>query len=501
MNYFLKTFRPISLKGLFFLLFFQLCLASAETPYPETQLSCSFDSLTENCNYFLNQPEYLTDGYGGKVINLPHRLKKLNIKAEAEKSKNKSSDSEPSKIPPPEPPNFSAEEKGRLQKIFDAALERVKDVILSGRKETELDPNDNEDQNILNALARLKLITLADVNSESVYKHQICLLAINYNAGFSKKDMSVKVCPSSALLPARDLFFIIAHEIGHSLNPCKLQSPVLSVDHKELKENRKKIADFIDKHPEYDLYVIRGQLEESGETTNESIFDQPGGRKFIEYLESIGVVKTLVTARKINLKTESTSGDYLDGYLFSDVAQCLGSKSGGGFKFQNTSMLKSFFKDPKSDPSYLFGETRHDQANSVIQNPECQPTVIHSETDETLSDWIGAQALNLQMRSEKNVDDKEKIIPRPKINSSTFRTSGFSSFAVLQCALDMIDEDHSEDDRHADTRKRLNDILLRMPELRSELGCTPKVGPPVCTHNPKWQPKDSRHIQPGEVIQ
>lgn len=116
-----------------------------------------------------------------------------------------------SKPEPPKPVAITESEKKRLEKIYNYAKEKMKEMIIKGRKEKDLAKEDK------NLIKKIENIQLGDTYNDH---HILGCLAEEANAAYIPYNHKVYVCPSALRLSDANLAMILGHEIGHSIDPC-----------------------------------------------------------------------------------------------------------------------------------------------------------------------------------------------------------------------------------------------------------------------------------------
>lgn len=106
-----------------------------------------------------------------------------------------------------------AAESKRAEGIYKDSMAKIMKVV-EGRRSSQ---NSQQIDNLLTRLKSIKFKISAPVaNSASLFE-QGCEFA---NAAYNSLSHEISVCPQMLTMPESSLFFIFAHEIGHSIGPC-----------------------------------------------------------------------------------------------------------------------------------------------------------------------------------------------------------------------------------------------------------------------------------------
>lgn len=130
-------------------------------------------------------------------------------------------------------------EVARTQRIFSEAKGRII-KILNGRRSKE---NSRE---IDNFISRVKAVSLSNSEKDftgddtDLFGGTICESA---NAFYAPSDHKITICPQMMNYPDAGLFSIIAHELGHSIDPCFSAIPISKEGNKFFMDNPMSLVD------------------------------------------------------------------------------------------------------------------------------------------------------------------------------------------------------------------------------------------------------------------
>lgn len=266
------------------------------------------------------------------------------------------------------------------------------------------------------------------------------------------------------MAPDGDLVATLAHEVGHSIDPCNFQMPKWNIDRDKLKE-------YLAEDPMMSK-MDRAEVDEmmAGE---QSYYMDPkltiSNDKVLNELISKGIL------------TKVSDGFSPSQYPFKEEYACLTTKAG----FQDVNQkdiadsiayLKraAVLADDQKQSNQVIG--RYEQA--MKQYPQCFASATHkSQMGEVAGDMMGA------IVEEKFVSEHPFKSEEEKVGSSVFISNSCNSdksksdnvpspMVVSQFAFDRLRDEHPMDD------SRLNRISFTMQGLADAYGC--KKATPAC---------------------
>lgn len=177
--------------------------------------NCEIEKIYDSCEKLQNSGPILRIEKDGTIV--PNLYKILGA-SEAEK-KDPLFVAEVNKIISP-PKNKEANQK-KLSTMMDYVRETYIELALDGRKEN--DPK--LDAATLSIIKRLRTLKLARADE----KEGSCDQMIS-NAFYLPSEHIIKICNGLAKGPDLMLLFIMAHEVGHSIDSCRLSTSLVEID-------------------------------------------------------------------------------------------------------------------------------------------------------------------------------------------------------------------------------------------------------------------------------
>lgn len=214
-------------------------------------------------------------------------------------------------------PRPTKPQKERLKRIFDQAKEGLRKKIMNGVPEKNLSAERK------NLLKRIENVGLLDPEDRPRDVGMRCS-EDPYNAYYVHQNHSLSICDGYYQYPEESLIFILGHEIGHSIDPCKSKSSLYKVSHEYLDQKSQADEGSFEK---WDQYFIE----------NDYI-----------YMSAVGPYKNLFSSQKDENKSgvELIAGAFTDqNHPFANVQSCLINEK----KFRNTPPKKQDPEDCSED--------------------------------------------------------------------------------------------------------------------------------------------------------
>ncbi len=359
----------------------------------------------------------------------------------------------------------------RLDKTYDTFLEAQKDLIAIieskkdkiGKKATE------------SILERLKTVNMNE-ETDSV-------MCVAPNAFYNPQDHKITICRQLLMLPKESVKSIIAHELGHSFDPC-----VISGELNSMKEDK-------DKNPLADILPTKNdKLKPSNYKKSESIFIAD----VMEMLPSSSQTK----AKKIPFSDNP----------FSSLISCLSSPKSMGARTPDYTTLEKNLNlaigemeaggaTKKSSPEYAQLLKIKSNFNDIKKSKyACSfiPGTGFTEIQEAFADWVAGEVVASDLAKAK--PEKKRAIAfesmafflgmdcknlSPELSKATKATlkscnsdasvainSGFSGDITV---LSQVAQRSA--DPHPRTFKRIDNLFMAQPEIREAMGCNSKRFP------------------------
>lgn len=361
----------------------------------------------------------------------------------------------------------SPERNKYVTKMVEFAQLRIKELITGSNPDRKLSSAES------NAIKKIESIRFNNFQSEVVKASPICAQSVP-NAYYNPLDHSITLCPSIYSLPDTAVLSVVAHEIGHAIDPCFSQFPAYRVKADKLMALKKKDEESkkheVSNDNEKFLTMLRlAKLTEFSDRTAYP-FELEVKEETVNFFLEEGILVKM--SERVPFPN----------YVFRDVYECLKSPKGGGFRSFDKAEMTKFAKDVSAvrveyrEPSYNREEDEQKIINAFSQYPECQGADKKSHMGETVADWISARVVGEFLSGMHLQSPLEKLGPiaffgnlicmqRFMATSDYISSAGpvlFGAFHDYKLSLD----------EHPASRERLEKIFLSDPNVRKVLGCT-----------------------------
>lgn len=332
---------------------------------------------------------------------------------------------------------------------------------------------------------KIKSVQYNSGKNDDVKKNSNCQ-GIIPNAYYEPKSNSINICPGFYHYPDTELISTLAHEIGHSIDPCGAQFPAYSID--EIKINKIKTpADSASEDQKYIDKSIMSAIATDSKTTAlpfDLILDNP--QSISPYIEAGILTPTAKSSRFIQKDKQ------IQGYPLSDVYSCLVSQKGGGFRQTTQKQIEDAVDLTVAKRSSIAGDNynpKKDRAKLITaynRFPQCNGPGYPTQMREAIADWLGTKVLGDFLKG-KQLDTPEKRLGPIGYFASivcTTRTS-LNDQKKVTAVSDIIAYSKNtlsaDEDAHPPSKSRIDSILLSDPEIRKAMGCTDPAKP-FCEH-------------------
>jgi hypothetical protein len=335
------------------------------------------------------------------------------------------------------------------------------------------------------ALEKVKTVKLDPTPLDALRKDSNCRPG-SPNAFYFALSHQVTICPEFYNFPDETILAVLGHELMHPIDPCNSAFPTYEVDRAAIFSKG-----FESGVPKPEITSSRGKglvldaLFASG-TSGYTAYPFPFedvSTKDLAYFEKHGMIK------KVSDRIERSD------YPFADVYDCLTNPKGAAYEGFNaekamlTAQRVATLRKEKS-PKVDLEKSKKDILKILSKYPDCDATTRHSKVNEGMSDWMGANVVADYLSSTGK-----------KLKTPGERLAPISFFAMYSC----IERDEMETsmknartdgarlktvwehydlwakDPHSTSGKRVEDLFISNPEIRSAWGCMDKTEP-VCKH-------------------
>ena len=351
----------------------------------------------------------------------------------------------------------------QLAKLDDAvkfAKNALINVVLNGRKESEITPEEQE------SILKIRMIRYRAPTDPMVYNNSLCNTKLGM-AFYMPSENTINICASENQYPMEGLIRTLGHEMGHSIDPCNFQfSPnvfTVSADTASLLSK--------DNSPEAKILIA-----DRADCDQKKI--EPCTIRMLNASAYAAMIKVGV------LKSVFAPHTGLQKYPFESITQCLISEQGGGFH-SNQSDIRELQLAATDYMNRLHeGETltpaaqkaENDKIKTLLTlKPECKTAFLseNSKMQEAMADWFGTNVGSAYLKEHPRTADT----PENRVKPIEMLTADYcESKALMEQPGDhssMVDS--YIDDPHPDDAHRLEDIQLRDPEFQKYVGCKPST--------------------------
>ncbi len=320
------------------------------------------------------------------------------------------------------------------------------------------------------------------------------------NAFYNPQNHSFTLCSQIMELPDTGIKTIIAHELGHSIDPCIISQPLYKISEMEEvfkvninEEQKKKLVD---------------SMKKSGRLLFE--LNQPKVDEIyaVDFFNSAdNDLKQAYTSYK---KTPHANSVYLKDNPMTDIIDCLSSEDSLGARKSSKELARSNLEDAitrakqaganEASPGFRRLLSARENFNDIYDEiGACSFLPGKSQIQEAWSDWIAAEVIGNNI---SKVDEAKKM-------DRAFESFGF--FLATRCengAPEVVNKAHKfmqemgcvesgdmskaaqiqtiihqsnlKEDVHSHSIDRVQKIFISHPEIKKSLGCDDSAGGKRC---------------------
>ncbi|WP_041577100.1 hypothetical protein [Bdellovibrio bacteriovorus] len=334
-------------------------------------------------------------------------------------------------------------ETARTMAVLEDARSHVIKV-LEGRK------NANNAKQIDSLIARVNAVKYRPIKATGSYTDIILDGCESANAYYRRDANSITVCPQMMNLPEGALFSILAHELGHAIDPCVLQ------------------FDFDSKGAKYPKSLRSGVQRKSKTTLPAVPLSQNPFENIISCLQSPQSIAVQVPTKQALLNEINARGVKLR----SDIGD---ASSEDGSVPELTEEAKLMLADQRKHIEENYERFKYCREMSGVGHMQ-----------EAFSDWISTQALAEKV---SNIQDSSKSRDFAFASESLFYASDCENIqqvakskvlgAIEKCPgiqdmLNYLEEENrlsGGKSSHPDPARRINRIYYANTKIQKALGC------------------------------
>lgn len=360
-------------------------------------------------------------------------------------------------------PNKDEKAQARVEKVFSDTKKRLEKVILNGRPKSALS---RSEQALFDRIATAKLRSLEESSS-------LAECAGNArNASYLPVQHSVFICPAFYDYPDATLITIIAHELSHSIDPCRSQFPLYALDSGVLNDyDPNSEANSPEVNDVFQLIKSATENSNQGILMLELSLDSPKkDRESIEALFKLTPLSPAVPPQH---------------YPYSSTKKCF--EKAGFYSSRWETMSTEFEQLHKNTPPLEKIPLRNQYKTLFDKHPECLEITKKSQMNETLSDYFAARVMDHyhQEHPPKTKNDRLAPILFFALNhcdqSAAKRAPEASSIASGNSVVAQIERLKAKvgtisNDEHPEYWDRISKIYLSSPELAKSWNCEPGPG-------------------------
>ncbi|MBC86331.1 MAG: hypothetical protein CL677_04050, partial [Bdellovibrionaceae bacterium] len=312
--------------------------------------------------------------------------------------------------------------------------------------------------------------------------------------------------------PEESLAMVLAHEMGHAIDPCNSQFGMYQVDVKKFMQlDPSSTDDEVVQQilADDDLIFFMEHVDQNVTEENSQISD-----KVKMYLSDPGKLKYFEDLGIISLKTEpppevSQRGNHLYGYVLQDVYSCLQPKE--GIRSVTKSDIEVAVNSYIQERLAIMGDTfdveseKEKLTSAFTKYPQCFGPGSSGQMGEAMSDWWGAKVVGDMYSDREYKTDKERLRPYAFwIGQLCYQRANYeyldtNEASVAEIAYQVIGNQYRNNMSHPKSIARLEKIFLSDPRMREAMGCEP-TQEPLCSHSISGSGEsrgDSRSQQSG----
>lgn len=378
-----------------------------------------------------------------------------------------------------------------MEKITPARAKKLKDLVAFVRENLVKNlvgdrPSDQWSENERSAIEKIRNIKFREGTDPEVLNDTTCM-GLMPNAFYKQLDNSIQVCPSFYNYPDATLISVLAHEMAHAIDPCSAQFGSYKMQISKLGEFDSEIE------KDSDLKSIRSLLQKAS-ANGSSVTSFPFEMCFkdeskLDFFIKKGILTQIAEPQRI---TETEKG--VQGYILSDVYNCLISEKGGGFRRVTDADIKSAVDLVISKRTAVAGngydsqKDREQMTQAYKKYPQCISPKASTQMREALSDWMGSRVLGDFLEGKKLETPEERLAPIAYFAASVCLDRANISHTSEDQSVNDIVSDASrllarDEDSHPGSKIRIENVLLSDPRIKKSLGCSEADGK-MCAHNP-----------------
>lgn len=387
------------------------------------------------------------------------------------------------------------------QQMFQKEIERVYNIFLDTKKEMiavlNKRRNGNNNAQIDSLIKRIETISYAEPNMKFLASGS----CPSPNAFYDFMSHQFTICPQMLQAPSATLQMIIAHELGHSIDPCIATYPLQELKG-EAKPNQKDMMldnvlnsmksnkDFIEFTPK-----LPKQEDRHYASFNEELVNQMGAFKYKSYTRT-----TVAEPVKLSENPFATVIECLQGP--NSVRARMGDIEGARANiYSNIKELKASGADENHPQIQDLRGTLERLDSVYVEKQACGYMGSDrgpSQMQEAFSDWLASEVMASKVEQATEAGNTEKA------RRISFESNGF--FASMNCesfSLDIAAQALSvlhragclnrgsqfekdlmnmqkHEDVHPESHARASKIFMAHPTLVGALGCTKPRGVKRC---------------------
>jgi len=375
--------------------------------------------------------------------------------------------------------------KDEVRALFKNAQESIKQSILRGRDPSQLKESE------LAAIKKVETVVFVDLDHDQ-YDNQFSCSINSDNAHYDPQDHSIFICPGGYTSPTASLIYTLGHEIAHAIDPCCSQFDLYEVDHNKLSAE-----------------------------TGKSKGRDPVKQWAYEAMKSEADGPYFTSAFKRRLKDPNLMNEFVDKGILKPVAKGIGPEhyfaQGPRDCFKTNEGMRSEPAPAEVEvrgarnPGARGGASSSSGGPGKVKNqyPHCDMLTSEgsSSMGEVMSDYFGAMALADYVKKNPPKTDVEKLgiigsyyeeiclTPSQKredfLQSGSDDVSKFQQGSYEEQVAYLAASRKSMASVHPPTGQRVDQILLKHPQVREALGCGPHPQG-SCFDPARWPSSDGR---------
>lgn len=354
--------------------------------------------------------------------------------------------------------------QARVEKIFSETKRHLEKVILNGRPKSSLSP---AEQALIDRVTSTKLRSIQEASS-------LAECAGNArNASYLPLQHSVFICPAFYDYPESTLVTIIAHEISHSIDPCRSQFPLYSLDSGILNDyDPHAEANSTEVNDVFQLIKAATESSNKGILMLELSLDSP--KKDQQSIEAL-----------FNL-TPLSPGVTPQNYPYKNTKACF--EKAGFYSTRWETISNEFELLHKNTPRPEKIHLQKQYKTLFDKHPECLEITKKSQMNETLSDYFAARVLDFYQREHPPKTENDHLAPVLYFALNHCEQTATSKTSIVNApvvsgtsALAQIERLKSKigtvsNDEHPEHWDRISKIYLSSPQLAKAWNCNPGPG-------------------------